>query len=255
MRLATLSTRSMALACTALLASGQAFANDDAVVNGGFEDAGDPPSVFAAWTDFGNGSGNVSQVTFDIQDPFEGLFCAKVFGQFTGGENASGMFQDFDAAPGETWAVTVRGLHQAEDAIEGPSLALANIEWRDIDGNLIDFVANTVLDSSSPTDEWILNNAQGTAPEGTDFVRLSCLFVQFDLSPGAAFFDAVTFRKLDAADCFPDCNEDLELNVLDFVCYQGLFASGNMDADCNGDNMLNVLDFVCFQGEFAGGCP
>jgi hypothetical protein len=25
--------------------------------------------------------------------------------------------------------------------------------------------------------------------------------------------------------------------------------------DCNGDGVLNILDFVCFQGEFTSGCP
>jgi len=55
-------------------------------------------------------------------------------------------------------------------------------------------------------------------------------------------------------DCFADCDGDGELNVLDFVCYQGLFAAGEPEADCNDDGMLNVLDFICFQGEFAAGC-
>jgi len=51
----------------------------------------------------------------------------------------------------------------------------------------------------------------------------------------------------------PDCNDDNLLNILDFVCYQGLFASGDPGADCNGDSMLNILDFVCYQGAFAAG--
>jgi len=51
-----------------------------------------------------------------------------------------------------------------------------------------------------------------------------------------------------------DCNEDGSLDILDFVCFQGLFAAGDPDADCNEDGMLNVLDFICFQAAFQDGC-
>jgi len=55
--------------------------------------------------------------------------------------------------------------------------------------------------------------------------------------------------------CFADCNDDGMLNVLDFVCYQQLFSSGDDAADCNDDATLNILDFTCFQSAFAEGCP
>ena len=55
--------------------------------------------------------------------------------------------------------------------------------------------------------------------------------------------------------CAADCNGDGALNILDFVCFQGLFTAGDPGADCNGDGALNILDFVCFQGLFQAGCP
>ena len=55
--------------------------------------------------------------------------------------------------------------------------------------------------------------------------------------------------------CFADCDGSGELNILDFVCYQGLFQSGDPGADCDGNGLLNILDFVCFQGAFQAGCP
>jgi len=55
--------------------------------------------------------------------------------------------------------------------------------------------------------------------------------------------------------CIADCDGNGELNILDFVCYQGLFQAGDPGADCNGDGELNILDFVCFQGAFLAGCP
>ena len=59
---------------------------------------------------------------------------------------------------------------------------------------------------------------------------------------------------LDVAGCSPDCNADGVLNILDFVCFQGLFQNGDAGADCNQDGVLNILDFVCFQQSFQGGC-
>jgi len=52
-----------------------------------------------------------------------------------------------------------------------------------------------------------------------------------------------------------DCNQDGLLNILDFVCFQALFAAGDPDADCNDDGLFNILDFTCFQQAFAAGCP
>ena len=62
------------------------------------------------------------------------------------------------------------------------------------------------------------------------------------------------FANLQGDDCPPDCNGDGALNILDFVCFQGLFVNGDLAADCNGDGVLNILDFVCFQDLFVQGC-
>jgi hypothetical protein len=56
------------------------------------------------------------------------------------------------------------------------------------------------------------------------------------------------------AGCFADCDGNGVLNILDFVCYQGLFQNGDPGADCDGNGVLNILDFVCFQGAFLNGC-
>jgi len=56
-------------------------------------------------------------------------------------------------------------------------------------------------------------------------------------------------------ECFPDCDANGVLNILDFVCYQQLFQSGDPGADCDANGVLNILDFVCFQQAFQAGCP
>jgi formylglycine-generating enzyme required for sulfatase activity len=55
--------------------------------------------------------------------------------------------------------------------------------------------------------------------------------------------------------CAPDCNADGVLNMLDFVCFQRLFAAADRSADVNGDRVLNILDFMAFQSQYMAGCP
>ena len=58
-----------------------------------------------------------------------------------------------------------------------------------------------------------------------------------------------------AASCYPDCNNDGNLTVQDFGCFQTAFVTGNMYADCNQSGTLTVQDFGCFQTAFVAGCP
>ncbi len=66
--------------------------------------------------------------------------------------------------------------------------------------------------------------------------------------------DDLYVGKAGDAGCAADCNDDGVLNILDFVCFQGLFTNGDDAADCNNDGVLNILDFVCFQQVFQAGC-
>jgi len=72
---------------------------------------------------------------------------------------------------------------------------------------------------------------------------------------GFGSLDGIQVVPLGVA-CIADCNEDDELDVFDFVCFQTAFQSGDFaKADCNGDGELDVFDFVCFQTAFQAGCP
>ena len=55
--------------------------------------------------------------------------------------------------------------------------------------------------------------------------------------------------------CAADCNQDGDLDVLDFVCFQTEWASQTTAGDCDANGVYNVLDFVCFQQLFQAGCP
>ena len=54
--------------------------------------------------------------------------------------------------------------------------------------------------------------------------------------------------------CYADCEGDGDLDVFDFLCFQGAFANQDPYADCEQDGDWDVFDFLCFQGLFANGC-
>jgi hypothetical protein len=72
----------------------------------------------------------------------------------------------------------------------------------------------------------------------------------FELAPGRAWLYGLT----SSACCPADCNGDGEVNILDFLCFQGKITNGDISADCNGDSMLNIFDFLCMQGKVTEGC-
>jgi hypothetical protein len=61
--------------------------------------------------------------------------------------------------------------------------------------------------------------------------------------------------------CYPNCDGSTAppaLNVQDFSCFLGKFASGDPYANCDASTTpptLNVQDFSCFLQKFAAGCP
>src|SRR5690606_24329963 len=55
--------------------------------------------------------------------------------------------------------------------------------------------------------------------------------------------------------CLADCDGSGEVDFFDFLCFQNLFAAGDLCADCDGSGGLDFFDFLCFQDEFAAGCP
>ncbi len=69
---------------------------------------------------------------------------------------------------------------------------------------------------------------------------------------------AVDDFNVDAAECatacYPDCDSSGGLSIDDFICFQTLFALGNLDADCDQSGSLSIDDFICFQTFFAIGC-
>ncbi len=65
----------------------------------------------------------------------------------------------------------------------------------------------------------------------------------------------IYFGDTGVTPCYPDCNEDGNLTIADFGCFQTRFIAGDPYADCTGTGGLTIADFGCFQTAFIAGCP
>lgn len=54
--------------------------------------------------------------------------------------------------------------------------------------------------------------------------------------------------------CVADCDQSGTPDIDDFLCFQTLFALGDLKADCDKNLVLEIDDFLCFQTAFSLGC-
>lgn len=57
-----------------------------------------------------------------------------------------------------------------------------------------------------------------------------------------------------AAACKPDCEQDGDLDIFDYLCFLGKFSNQDPYADFEGDGDWDIFDFLAFQGAFSLGC-
>jgi hypothetical protein len=179
------------------------FPGGAALLNSGFEEQ---PAGFGAgsWTVFGNvytcEPTNPFVQCGDPGAPNSGEKQAKMYGNFTGAFNSSGVYQQMTAVPGQTWEIDSFSRHLAGDSLAGTSNYMAmKIEYYDPNGTMLLEGESVILDANSPTDTWIDNTPFSlTAPAGTSEVRPVIIFVQpavaFEL--GAGLVDDVRMRVI-----------------------------------------------------------
>ena len=184
-------TRVVSLTFAAALVFAPAAAHAaNLLVNPGFENpvlaGGDVPGAIG-WNAFG--------AAFTIKvAPHSGDNAFKTFG------GTSGIFQDFAAAPGQSWKGSAWILNPSFDALAGAQIAVANIEWRDALDNLIAFKSGTPqVDASTPQGSgaagYVQATVSDTAPAGTTKARFVLLTGAFaGPGGGAPFFDDASFE-------------------------------------------------------------
>ena len=206
-----MTTRFLAsLFCTTLLATVGAAQN--LLSNPGFE------TSLAGWTSFGPNvyaeAANPPAVV-----PHNGTRICKMYGQFLGGFNVTGIFQTFPASAGQIYQIDCWSRHFAFDPLAGTggpndNIAVMKIAFFDAGGVEIAGAERRILDGTFPTNTWIDNApVNGTAPAGTATVQALILFVQPTVGTGAAQFDDVVLTLQNGIQgTYPGSNEDLILS-------------------------------------------
>src|SRR5262245_43722519 len=92
--------------------------------------------------------------------PLSGNQVNKQFGNFNGGFNVTGIFQEFPATPGSIWELDVWSRHNTGDSLIGSQQTGGNWVVQKIvfkNGADIEIGANesTILDGTFPLDTWI----------------------------------------------------------------------------------------------------
>ena len=162
--------------------------------NGSFEaNAG----TLAAWTTFGNTLPNVQT---DDEAVKVGASSFKLFGQYNGQENYSGIEQGITVNAGEEIIARASSFIRSADSLSGTgNTAFMKIDYyRERNGayGTTDYIRSDSMlvgNGSSPNNVWRDFQLNSTAPSGAVEARLAFVFVQPGNEGGAIHIDDVSF--------------------------------------------------------------
>jgi beta-glucanase (GH16 family) len=175
------------------------------LTNGGFENG------LSGWTPYGASWTNYS-VNTSIAIALSGSNYFKVFGQSSGAQNFSGVYQDHPSSPGTVFTAEGGAYTLSSDAIGAGNSAWIEVTFRDASTNILALYRSAILDSTMPANTWVelpvtnqYNPSTYTltgsvtnlpAPTGTAFVRYQVLFYQPPSNPaGSVYFDGLALAQ------------------------------------------------------------
>jgi beta-glucanase (GH16 family) len=156
------------------------------------------------WTTYGAGFNTVLENIKNVP-VHDGTNVFKLFGQFNGGENYSGIYQHVPAAAGQSltangWVLTPNG-----DSIAGANAAWIEVTFRDAATNVLGLYRSTAINTNTAIGVWldlaVTNQFDPStftvigsvtnlvAPAGTAFARYQLVFRQPLNAAGAVLFD------------------------------------------------------------------
>jgi beta-glucanase (GH16 family) len=171
----------------------------NALTNPGFESGN-----LANWTTFPAGGNTLLENIRDVP-VHDGTNVFKVFGQFSGSDNKSGIYQNVAATPGQSYTANGWALTPAGDRIAGANTAWIEVSFRDASSNVLTLYRTALINTNTPSGAWLnlavtnqLNPATSAvigsvtnlvAPANTSFVRYQPVFRQPATAAGAVLFD------------------------------------------------------------------
>lgn len=144
----------------------------------------------AGWVEFSEGW-NIDTVAAaggpPVIAPRTGNFLCKMFGRFWGVYNASGVYQQLPAQPGQIWQIDGFARSNSDDSIAGTqNFMQMRVEFLDAANAVIGSNQGLMLDAAGPFNVWVdATPVQATAPAGTVAMRAIYEFVQ----PAAGLFE------------------------------------------------------------------
>ncbi len=163
------------------------------LANPGFE------SGLTGWTPFGNVYAEAANPPQFV--PLNGNGLVSMFGNFSGGFNVSGIFQEFPCTPGEEYEISSSARFWSGDPMTGSQAAGGNwmvqkIAFFDAANAEIAGFDSIILDGSFTADVWhTAAPVSGMAPAGTVKVQALILYLQPNFDGGAGHVDDVSFIK------------------------------------------------------------
>lgn len=222
--------------------------------NGSFDDGAyhQGGGSLDAWTTFGN---SINNVAVSAQAVLEGEKALKLFGQFSGQSNTSGVYQGITVRPGEWVEGSLSALTRSADSIAGTTnRAQAKIEFYSDYGApygsaaFLGELVETLVDGTTTEDVWHSFQMEGIAPEAAVEARLVLQFAQPDGHGGAVFVDSVTFGT--SRPSIPgDFNNDGNVDSADLAIWTSAYGVSSL-ADADGDGDSDGGDFLLWQRSF-----
>lgn len=117
-----------------------------------------------------------------------------MYGQFSGVENTTTVYQDVPVTPGDLVDLTGYCGHVSGDTLQGSNVAFMNLEFRDASDTLLTLTSIDLLDASSPADVFLPGTDTATVPATATTARITLGFYQAaDMGSGqdagAAYFE------------------------------------------------------------------
>ncbi len=227
--------------------------------NGSFESQG---GSLAGWSTFGNAIPNVQ--THHEAPALDGSETLKIFGQFNGGQNFSGVSQGISVNPGDQVTASANALVRSLDDLVGGNQVEMKFDYYSSFGGVFgqaDYISSTSLiiaNAATATDVWNLHNLTDFAPAGAVEARLSFVFDQPALAGGAIHIDDVSFTNLDL-EFNADANDDGVVDGADFMAWQiGLGKNDGAsvaDGDFNYDGIVDANDLAVWEAQYGAAPP
>ncbi len=167
--------------------------------------------------------------------------------------NSSGMWQDFRAAPGETFLCRLQAMDWSGDTAAITWDLQIEAEFYDSGNTRLSAVVMGYFDSAKESDDvWVNVGGYVKAPPQTDYGRIVIRLSDWQAGIGGAiYFDDVCVERV----VDPDFNNDLKVDYGDFKTVSADWHKSGASCDLNDDGLINILDLAILAESWLSPVP